>query len=83
MQESNSNSQIPESEFLTMKRQVVRQALMSQWSKLSDQELEQILKTELVGSQSHVREMMIHLVSEDFALELSDQEVNEFLLNVD
>ena len=79
---THSNSQTQDSEFLTMKRHLVRQSLISQWSKLSDLDLEQVLETELVGSQSHVREMMIHLMSEDVALDMSDQEVNQFLMNL-
>ncbi len=48
-----------------MKRELVRQALVSQWSKLSGQELETLLGWELDDKQPHIKGMLIHYRSED------------------
>lgn len=65
-----------------MKRDFVKQALVAQWSKLGDQDLEKLLGWELEGHQPHIKHMLIHYKSEEVAENMSDEEVNAFLLNL-
>ncbi len=66
-----------------MKRDLVRKALAHQLSQLSVTELEKVVGVELEGKEDHVAGMMIHYVSEDQALAMSEEEMNDFLVNLD
>ena len=65
-----------------MKRELVAHAIMLQLRRLSILELEKEIGIDLEGRDEHVAEMLIHYESEDRASEMSEEEMNEFLLNL-
>ena len=82
MTKSNPSSPTQESRFLRRKQELIRQVLLHEWAKLSAQDLGEKLGCDLVGKAPHVRHAMIMFLSEDIALAMSDQEANQFLLNL-
>ena len=65
-----------------MKREVVQRALMMQLERLSIEDLEKEVGMDLKGKEDHIRGMMIVYHSQDLAEDMSEEQMNEFLLNL-